>query len=50
MRKVLWLTAGVTVASAAAFFMGAAAAMTGAPVFYDARFPQTVVHRPTSTT
>jgi len=42
MRKVLWLTAGVTVVSAAAFFMGAAAAMTGAPVFYDARFPQTV--------
>ncbi|MFC5791098.1 hypothetical protein EDM22_04470 [Agromyces tardus] len=40
MRKVLWLAAGVTVVSAAAFFMGAAAAMTGAPVFYDARYPQ----------
>jgi hypothetical protein len=41
MRKVLWLVTGVTAVSAAAFFMGAAAAMTGAPVFYDARFPQT---------
>jgi hypothetical protein len=40
MRKVLWLVAGVTVVSGAAFFMGAAAAMTGAPVFYDARYPQ----------
>jgi len=39
MRKVLWLVAGVTAVSAAAFFMGAAAAMTGAPVFYDARYP-----------
>jgi hypothetical protein len=39
MRKVLLLSAGVVAAFAAAVFVGAAAATTGAPVFYDARYP-----------
>ncbi|GAA1762922.1 hypothetical protein [Agromyces humatus] len=39
-KKVLVLSAGVALALIAAVFAGAAAATTGAPVFYDARLPQ----------
>jgi hypothetical protein len=39
MRKILLLSGGVVVAFVAAVFVGAAAANTGAPVFYDARYP-----------
>lgn len=39
MRKALPLGLGVAAAALAAVFVGAAAAMTGAPVFYDARYP-----------
>lgn len=41
MRKALLLGLGATAVLAAAVFVGAAAATTGAPVFYDARFPAT---------
>ncbi len=37
--KALLLSAGVAAALVAAVFVGAAAANTGAPVFYDARYP-----------
>ena len=37
--KILLLGGGVAVALVAAIFVGAAAATTGAPVFYDARYP-----------
>ena len=40
MRKALLLSLGVAAAFAGAVFVGAAAATTGAPVFYDARYPQ----------
>src|SRR5688572_28723619 len=40
MRKALFLSLGVAAAFAGAVFVGAAAATTGAPVFYDARYPQ----------
>ena len=36
-KKLIMLSGGVAVALIAAVFAGAAAAMTGAPVFYDAR-------------
>ncbi|KRE29386.1 hypothetical protein [Agromyces sp. Soil535] len=39
MRRTLLLSAGVAAALVAAVFVGAAAATTGAPVFYDARYP-----------
>ncbi len=41
-KKLLVLAGGVALAVAAAVFAGAAAAMTGAPVFYDARLPHEV--------
>ncbi|WP_136707615.1 hypothetical protein [Agromyces sp. H66] len=46
MRKVLLLGLGVTATLVAAIFVGAAAATTGAPVFYDARYrtPVTTDH------
>ena len=40
MRKALFVSLGVAAAFAGAVFVGAAAATTGAPVFYDARYPQ----------
>lgn len=46
MRKALLLGLGVTAALVAAVFVGAAAATTGAPVFYDARFPAPVTTDP----
>jgi len=39
MRRTMLLSAGVVAALVAAVFVGAAAATTGAPVFYDARYP-----------
>lgn len=39
MRKALLLSSGVVAALVLAVFVGAAAANTGAPVFYDARYP-----------
>ena len=39
MRKTLLLSIGVGATLVAAVFIGAAAATTGAPVFYDARYP-----------
>ena len=39
MRKALLLSTGVGAALVLAVFVGAAAATTGAPVFYDARYP-----------
>lgn len=39
MRRLLLAALGGTAAFAAAVWMGAAAATTGAPVFYDARYP-----------
>jgi hypothetical protein len=39
MRKAWLASVGVAVAVGAALFVGAAAATTGAPVFYDARYP-----------
>ncbi|GAA4379965.1 hypothetical protein [Agromyces bauzanensis] len=46
MQKVLLLGLGVTAALVAAVFVGAAAATTGAPVFYDARYPAPVTTGP----
>ncbi|WP_173921577.1 hypothetical protein [Agromyces sp. Marseille-P2726] len=46
MRKVLLLSGGVVAAFAAAVFVGAAAATTGAPVFYDARYPAPATTEP----
>ena len=40
MRKALFVSIGVAAAFVGAVFVGAAAATTGAPVFYDARAPQ----------
>lgn len=40
MRTALFVSLGVVAAFAGAVFIGAAAATTGAPVFYDARYPQ----------
>lgn len=40
MRKAWLASLGVAVTVGAALFIGAAAATTGAPVFYDARHPQ----------
>lgn len=40
MRKAWLASLGVAVTVGAALFVGAAAATTGAPVFYDARHPQ----------
>lgn len=39
MRRALLLSSGVGAALVLAVFVGAAAANTGAPVFYDARYP-----------
>jgi len=39
MRKAVLLSLGLGVTLVAAVFVGAAAATTGAPVFYDARYP-----------
>ena len=39
MRKAILLSLGLGVTLVAAVFVGAAAASTGAPVFYDARYP-----------
>ncbi|MDQ2662316.1 MAG: hypothetical protein M3Y52_10640 [Actinomycetota bacterium] len=39
MRKAVLLSLGLGVTLVAAVFVGAAAASTGAPVFYDARYP-----------
>ena len=39
MRKAWLASLGVAVLVGAAVFVGAAAATTGAPVFYDARYP-----------
>ncbi|HWM17929.1 MAG TPA: hypothetical protein VNP97_15240 [Microbacterium sp.] len=39
MRKAVLLSLGLGATLAAAVFVGAAAATTGAPVFYDARYP-----------
>ncbi|WP_448006573.1 hypothetical protein [Agromyces bauzanensis] len=46
MQKVLLLGLGVTATLVAAVFVGAAAATTGAPVFYDARYPAPVTTGP----
>jgi hypothetical protein len=46
MRKALFVSLGVAAAFAGAVFVGAAAATTGAPVFYDARYPQSVPAAP----
>jgi hypothetical protein len=40
MRRMLLLSLGVAAALVGATFVGAAIATTGAPVFYDARYPQ----------
>ncbi|GAA1798525.1 hypothetical protein [Agromyces neolithicus] len=45
-KKLLVLGGGVAIALVAAIFAGAAAAMTGAPVFYDARLPHTAPNAP----
>lgn len=39
MRRTMLISAAVAVALVAAVFVGVAAATTGAPIFYDARYP-----------
>ena len=46
MRKAVLLSLGLGVTLAAAVFVGAAAASTGAPVFYDARYPAPASNMP----
>jgi hypothetical protein len=45
-RKAVLLSLGLGVTLAAAVFVGAAAASTGAPVFYDARYPAPASNMP----